>query len=195
MGTELYARGVALDVNFDELNVTRPDLVKSVHQDYVAAGAEFLETNTYGANRGRLQGYGLESCLTDINAAGVKLARDAADGKAFVAGSIGSLPSEEYSDDPIVWTPADVLGKSGIGECGDLGLGARAELLDDVQHIRNAATAVGADDVGAEFDQTLQRRIHVDAAHRDGAVLKSELRAHGQVSVILHGLNALLQLF
>ena len=108
MGTELYARGVALDVNFDELNVTRPDLVKSVHQDYVAAGAEFLETNTYGANRGRLQGYGLESCLTDINAAGVKLARDAADGKAFVAGSIGSLPSEEYSDDPIVWTPDDV---------------------------------------------------------------------------------------
>ena len=95
MGTELYARGVGLDVNFDELNVTRPDLVQSVHQDYVLAGAQCLETNTYGASRGRLQGYGLANRLTDINAAGVRLARGAADGKAFVAGSIGSLPSEE----------------------------------------------------------------------------------------------------
>ena len=69
MGTELYTRGVGLDVNFDELNVTRPDLVQSVHQDYVRAGARFLEANTYGASRGRLQGYGLADRLTDINAA------------------------------------------------------------------------------------------------------------------------------
>ncbi len=79
MGTELYARGVGLDVNFDELNVTRPELVQSVHQDYVQAGARFLEANTYGASRGRLQGYGLADRLTDINAAGVRLARGAAD--------------------------------------------------------------------------------------------------------------------
>ena len=109
MGTELYARGVGLDVNFDELNLTRPDLVKSIHSDYVQAGAQFLEANTYGANRGRLQSYGLEDRLTDINAAGIRLAREAADGKAFVAGSIGSLPSDEYSDDPIVWSADDVF--------------------------------------------------------------------------------------
>ena len=108
MGTELYARGVGLDVNFDELNVTRPDLVQSVHQDYVQAGARFLEANTYGASRGRLQGYGLADRLTDINAAGVRLARGAANGKAFVAGSIGSLPSEEFTDDPVVWSADEV---------------------------------------------------------------------------------------
>ncbi len=108
MGTELYARGVGLDANFDELNLEHPGLVRAIHGEYVEAGAEFLETNTYGANRGRLQSYGLEDRLTDINGAGVKLAREAAGGKAFVAGSIGSLPAHEYSDDPIVWSPEDV---------------------------------------------------------------------------------------
>ena len=106
--SSLSGRGVGLDVNFDELNVTRPDLVQSVHQDYVQAGARCLETNTYGASRGRLQGYGLADRLTDINAAGVRLARAAANGQAFVAGSIGSLPSEEFTDDPVVWSADEV---------------------------------------------------------------------------------------
>lgn len=108
MGTELYARGVGLDVNFDLLNLERPALVQSVHNDYIQSGSRFLETNTYGANRGRLQGYGLADKLADINAAGVRLAREAAGGRAFVAGSIGSLPSQEYADDPVVWSPEDV---------------------------------------------------------------------------------------
>lgn len=108
MGTELYARGVGLDANFDLLNLERPKLVQSVHDDYIQAGARFLETNTYGANRGRLQGCGLEDKLTDINTAGVKIARQAAAGRAFVAGSIGSLPSQEFADDPVVWSAEDV---------------------------------------------------------------------------------------
>ncbi len=108
MGTELYARGVGVDVNFDELNLSRPAIVQSVHADYVQAGARLLETNTYGANRGRLRGHGLEGRLQDINDAGVRLAREAAGDKAFVAGSIGSLPVQQYADDPIVWTADDV---------------------------------------------------------------------------------------
>ena len=72
MGTELYTRGVGLDVNFDELNVTRPDLVQSIHHDYVQAGAQFLEANTYGASRGPLPGHGLADRLTHITAAAVR---------------------------------------------------------------------------------------------------------------------------
>ncbi len=108
MGTELYARGVDAQANFDELNIKRPELVKSVHGDYVAAGARFLETNTYGANRGRLAWYGLEDYIVDINAAGVRIAREAADGRAFVAGSIGSLPSGESGDEPIRFSDDDL---------------------------------------------------------------------------------------
>lgn len=108
MGTELYARGVGLDANFDELNLTRPDLVRGVHNDYAQAGAQLLEANTYGANRAWLESYGLADRLEEINAAGVKLARDAAGDKAFVAGSIGSLPMHEYADEPITWTAEQV---------------------------------------------------------------------------------------
>ncbi|MCG3137324.1 MAG: Bifunctional homocysteine S-methyltransferase/5,10-methylenetetrahydrofolate reductase [Phycisphaerae bacterium] len=108
MGTELYARGVGLDTNYDELNLTRPQLVQGIHADYITAGARFLETNTYGANRGRLAGYGLDGKINEINVAGVRIARAAAGGRAFVAGSIGSLPSQEFSDQPILWTDEEV---------------------------------------------------------------------------------------
>ncbi len=145
MGTELYTRGVGLDVNFDELNLTRPDLVKSVHHDYARAGAQFLETNTYGANRGRLEGYGLEDRLTDINAAGVRLAREAADGKAFVAGSVGSLPSQEYSDDPIAWSADDVyeVFKEQAIILADAGVDAiLLETFSDLEQLQQGVRAV-----------------------------------------------------
>jgi methionine synthase I (cobalamin-dependent)/5,10-methylenetetrahydrofolate reductase len=91
MGTMLYSRGVFINRCFDELNLSQPHLVKEIHVEYVRAGAEILETNTYGANRIRLAGYGLADKLEAINQAGVRLAREAAEGVAFVAGSIGPL--------------------------------------------------------------------------------------------------------
>lgn len=99
MGTELYASGIQLTTNFDELNLSRPDVVRGIHRDYVSAGARLLESNTYGANRGRLEQYGLADRIVDINSAGIRLAREAADGKAFVAGSIGSLPTGDSADE------------------------------------------------------------------------------------------------
>jgi len=78
MGTMLYARGVFLNRSFDELNLSAPDLVRGIHQDYVKAGSEILETNTFGANRVRLSAFGMAEKLKDINRAGVKLAREAA---------------------------------------------------------------------------------------------------------------------
>ena len=93
MGTMLYSKGVFINRCYDELNLVQPSLVKGIHEEYVKAGAEILETNTYGANRARLAGYGLADKAVAINQAGVKLAREAAGEKAFVAGSIGPLGS------------------------------------------------------------------------------------------------------
>ena len=73
MGTELYNKGVFINSCYDELNLTRPKLIKEIHQSYVDAGADVIETNTYGANRLKLQKHGLEDKTYEINFAGEKL--------------------------------------------------------------------------------------------------------------------------
>ena len=91
MGTMLYSRGVFINKSFDAMNLTQPDLVEDVHREYVRAGADVLETNTFGANRIKLGSFGLADKLKDINIAGVRIARRAAGDRAYVAGSIGPL--------------------------------------------------------------------------------------------------------
>src|SRR5712692_6284995 len=91
MGTMLYDKGVFINRCYDELNLTSPDMIRQIHVDYVKAGAEILETNTFGANRMRLAAFGLGEKLRAINHAGVKLAREAARDTAFVAGAVGPL--------------------------------------------------------------------------------------------------------
>src|SRR5713101_5889601 len=91
MGTMLYAKGVFINKSFDALNVTQPDLVAEVHQEYVRAGADIIETNTFGANRIKLGVFGLADKLHAINAHGARIARHAAREQAYVAGSIGPL--------------------------------------------------------------------------------------------------------
>src|SRR5205823_14414147 len=71
MGTQLYERGVLFTVNYEELNLSRPDLVRKIHEEYVRAGANVVETNTFGANPTRLARHGLEAKVREINAAGV----------------------------------------------------------------------------------------------------------------------------
>jgi len=91
MGTMLYARGVFINRCYDELNTRSPDLVRDVHAEYAAAGAEVLETNTFGANRLKLAQYGLESHVAEINRAAARLARQVAGDQALVAGAVGPL--------------------------------------------------------------------------------------------------------
>jgi homocysteine S-methyltransferase len=91
MGTVLYSKGVFINRCFDELNLSMPALVRETHQEYVKAGAEILESNTFGATRTRLGAFGLSEKLQEINRAGVRLAREAAGETAFVAGAIGPL--------------------------------------------------------------------------------------------------------
>lgn len=108
MGTLLYQRGVALDANFEHLNLVRPQLVLDVHRDYAAAGAQLLETNSFGANRLRLGAIGLEHKVAAINAAGARLARQVAGEERFVAGSVGPLPAARGQDQDL--TTADKRG-------------------------------------------------------------------------------------
>jgi homocysteine S-methyltransferase len=91
MGTMLYSRGVFINRCFDELNLSAPDMVRQIHTEYAKAGAEILETNTFGANRLRLASFGVAEKLAEINRAGVRLAREAAHDGAFVAGAMGPL--------------------------------------------------------------------------------------------------------
>lgn len=98
MGTVLYARGVFINRCYDELNISDPELILGVHQEYLQAGAEILETNTFGANRFRLGRHGLEAKVEEINRAGTELARKAVNdllarqgGTAWVAGAVGPL--------------------------------------------------------------------------------------------------------
>src|SRR5450631_766586 len=98
MGTQLYERGVLYSACFEELNVSRPELVGKVHEDYIRAGAHVIETNTFGANALRLEKHGLQSRVRELNAAGVRVARAAAAGQAYVAGAIG--PSGYFLGDP-----------------------------------------------------------------------------------------------
>lgn len=91
MGTLLYSRGVRLDTNFECLNLRAPELIRQVHEEYLAAGSRLLETNTFGANAPRLVGFGLEGQARAINLAGARLAREAAGEGAYVAGSVGPL--------------------------------------------------------------------------------------------------------
>ena len=91
MGTMLYARGVFINRCFDSLNILSPDTVIEVHQDYVRAGADVLETNTFGANRLKLRSFGLGDKVREINAEAARLARKAARDQVYVAGAIGPL--------------------------------------------------------------------------------------------------------
>ncbi len=92
MGTLLYARGVTYEQCFDELNLTRPELIQGVHREYITAGAQIIETNTFGANRVKLEGHNLGSKVRDINYRAAKIAAEAREvtGRpVFIAGAVG----------------------------------------------------------------------------------------------------------
>ncbi len=92
MGTLLYARGVTYEQCFDELNLTRPELIQGVHREYITAGAQVIETNTFGANRVKLEGHNLGNKVRDINYRAAKIAaeaRDVAGRQIFIAGAVG----------------------------------------------------------------------------------------------------------
>ncbi|MCG8606043.1 homocysteine S-methyltransferase family protein, partial [bacterium] len=84
-GTMLYSRGVFINQCFDHVNLTNPRLVREIHAEYANAGADVLQTNTFGANRYKLGSHGLEESLQAINYQGAKIARDVAGEQLYVA--------------------------------------------------------------------------------------------------------------
>src|SRR5438045_5839701 len=91
MGTLLYSKGIFINRCYDELNLSQPDLIRGIHHEYLQAGAEVIETNTFGGNSFRLERHGLADKVRDINLAGAKIAKEVA--KSFdgwVVGSIGA---------------------------------------------------------------------------------------------------------
>src|SRR6266702_1657162 len=92
MGTLLYARGVPYEQCFDALNLTQPELIQSIHREYISAGAQIIETNTFGANRAKLEAHNLEERVREINFRAVRLAREAREESGqpvFIAGAVG----------------------------------------------------------------------------------------------------------
>jgi homocysteine S-methyltransferase len=134
MGTMLYARGVFINRCYDELNLSQPELVREIHAEYLQAGAEVIETNTFGGNAFRLEMHGLKDKVHAINVAGVKLARECVNqirekqaSEAFVAGAIGPLGVR-----------LEPLGKVGLDE-------ARAAFEEQIRALVEGGPGVGAD--------------------------------------------------
>jgi len=142
MGTMLYSKGIFINRCFDELNLSAPSLVKEIHDSYVQAGAEIIETNTFGANAYRLAPYGLVEKLADINRAGVRVARESAGEKAWVAGSVGPLGVRIEPLGPTSFQEAREAFKQQVTALADAGVDLiMLETFGDLNEIREAILA------------------------------------------------------
>ena len=143
MGTMLYAKGVYINRSYDELNLTAPDLVREVHEEYVRAGADVIETNTFGATAHQLQQYGLEGRLRDINVTAARLAREAAGERAFVAGAVGPLGLRIEPYGPTSFDEAKEMFKAQAEALLEGGVDLFVlETFSDISEIRQAIRAV-----------------------------------------------------
>jgi methionine synthase / methylenetetrahydrofolate reductase(NADPH) len=169
MGTLLYAKGVFINRCYDELNLSQPDLIRAIHHDYLQAGAEIVETNTFGANTFRLARHSIADKVRDINRAGARLAREAA--KSFdvwVAGSVGPLG-----------TRIEPLGKTSFEEARQAfreQIAALAEggvdllMMETFGYLEELHQAMlAAKDVGARLPLVVQVTIDEDGNCLDGS--------------------------
>ncbi|MBD7967843.1 bifunctional homocysteine S-methyltransferase/methylenetetrahydrofolate reductase [Paenibacillus gallinarum] len=98
IGTYLYQKGFPVGISYEELNLESSDVIHDVHMKYIDAGAQLIETNTYSANYDKLSKFGLEDKVVDINRAGVRIAKEALNGKGYVVGAVGSIRAGKRSD-------------------------------------------------------------------------------------------------
>ncbi|HLK50873.1 MAG TPA: bifunctional homocysteine S-methyltransferase/methylenetetrahydrofolate reductase [Bryobacteraceae bacterium] len=188
-GTMLYARGAFINRCFDEMNLSAPDIVRQIHQEYVKAGADIIETNTFGANRMRLSGFGLAEKLHAINKAGVALAREAAQGKAFVAAAVGPLGVRIEPLGPTSFAEARAGFREQIESLLDAGIdllifetfGNLNELREAVQAAREA----GGNDPVIVAEVTIDDDAHLPG----GATIETFTREMDKWPVDVLGLN------
>jgi len=187
MGSLIYEKGVFIDKCYDELNLSRPDLITSIHEEYVRAGARVIETNTYGANRFKLKSHNLYDRIEEINRKGVELARKAAGPKVYVAGSMGpsGMEIEPWGET----TLEEVF--SGYAEQARLLHEAGADLfiLETFQDIREMEQAIRAIKSVSDRPVVAMMTVGEDGKTRYGVDLEDVTAAltASQASVI--GLN------
>jgi methionine synthase / methylenetetrahydrofolate reductase(NADPH) len=189
MGTMLYTKGVFINRCFDELNVSSPQLIREIHQEYVKAGAEVLESNTFGGNRLRLTAFGLGEKLCAINQAGVRLAREAAGEKAFVAGAIGPLGTQIEPLGPLSFIEARAIFK----EQADALLSAGIDLLvlETFYELNELREAIFAAREAAGSEMVIMAQVTVDdeGRLRDGTNVLTFTKSLNEWPVDVIGVN------
>ncbi|MEE2637981.1 MAG: homocysteine S-methyltransferase family protein [Acidobacteriota bacterium] len=165
-GSLLYDKGVFVNQSFEALNLTRPDLVRDIHRAYVDAGADVIETNTFGANAPKLGGFGLDTRLDDINVAGVRLAREAVGSAGLVAGAMGPLGVGVGDNGPLSPATAGVLFAEQAAVLIDGGVDlVMLETFDRLHELEVATHAVGR---LAKVPVIAQMSTGQDGCSRDG---------------------------
>ncbi len=187
MGTLLYSRGVFVNVCYDELNLERPELVRGIHEEYMAAGAEILETNTFGANPVKLSPFGLEERTEEINRRAVEIAREGSVGQAVVTGAIGPLGIRIEPWGPTALDEAEALFARQVAGLLEGGAdGFVLETFSDVSELGCALRAVRAQSDLPVFAQMTVGQDGATVYGTDARHLARELTALG-VDVV--GLN------
>jgi methionine synthase / methylenetetrahydrofolate reductase (NADH) len=188
MGTMLYSKGVFINQCYDELNVRAPELVRDVHRQYVAAGADVLETNSFGANRQKLSQYGLEAQVRDLNRAAARVAREAAGDRALVAGAIGPLGVRLEPYGPTSADEAYAIFREQMEGLADGGVDLFVlETFSDLQEIEQAIRS--ARSVDAALPIIAQMTIGADCLTPYGASPEDVARALDAWGADIIGLN------
>jgi methionine synthase / methylenetetrahydrofolate reductase(NADPH) len=186
MGTMIYAKGIPFSRCFDALNLEVPTLVKEIHLGYVKAGAELIETNTFGATRPRLAKYGLEDKVGDINTAGARLAREVAGDDLYVAGSVGPLGLRLEPLGPTSLGEARALFREQIAALADAGVDLIVlETMIELTEARQALSAARE----AGIPVIAQMSIQEDGNTPSGASPEVCARQLDEAGADLIGLN------
>ncbi|MEZ5070830.1 MAG: homocysteine S-methyltransferase family protein [Bacteroidales bacterium] len=188
MGSLIYAKGVFIDKSYDELTLSRPELSRSIHEDYIRAGARVIETNTYGANRIKLKSHNLQERIRDINVQGVTLAREASGiEEIYVAGSMG--PSGRgiapWGDGDLEEISAAFREQAGYLHEGGVDL----FILETFQDIREMEAAIAAVREVSDKPVVAMMTVGEDGKTRYGVDLADLVRRLDASGAFMIGLN------